>query len=75
MTVGVTGSHLRNVLDGHQLKMTRKVFHPLSGLHSLRQGLAFVSSEGRVVLGLAAAVTHSPLSVNENLPASCQELG
>jgi hypothetical protein len=55
--------------------MTRKVFHPLSGLHSLRQGLAFVSSEGRVVLGLAAAVTHSPLSVNENLPASCQELG
>lgn len=58
VTVGVTGSHLWSVLDGHPLEMTRKVFHPPSGLHSLGQRLVFVSNEGRIVLGPAAAVTH-----------------
>ena len=70
VAVGVIGPHLWSVLDGHQLKLTGKVFHPPSWHHSP----VFVSCEGRVVLGLAAAVTHSPLSVNKNLPASCQEL-
>lgn len=75
VTVGVIGPHLWSVLDGHQPKLTGKVFHPPSGLHSpKRQRLVFVSRERRIVLGLAAAVTHSPLSVSKNLPASCQEL-